>query len=433
MPNAKSTTIIDIMDKYKLAIEILPKFFGMQLQLDKHGAGIFEPLREIFGFDQGFVFFLNPDSIKLRYLCGKDRRFSVNDVFKIGNSQDELRRDLFSSQNLILNPKHPLVSILNLENNKSFLLSKLVIKETVYGFILLCKKEDDYYTQEDVDVAKAVGVAISYGIKDVELSDIFKMQLKALQDGIVQTNSAYKTIEQQNLKIMEADKVKTEFLANISHELRTPLNAIIGFSEILSTKLFGDLNQKQTDYVNDIHVSGIHLLGMINEILDISKIEAHAMKLNRTRFLISQAVDEVVNIVRPLADKKSINIVKKISHDENIFADFQKIRQILYNLLSNAIKFSSEKGKITLSVSFSESHFIIEVKDNGIGIAPKDQKKIFKKFVQLANTYTKSESSTGLGLTITKELVQMHEGEITVKSALDKGATFIVKIPVLNE
>ncbi|MDD3436374.1 MAG: HAMP domain-containing sensor histidine kinase, partial [Candidatus Gastranaerophilales bacterium] len=258
----------------------------------------------------------------------------------------------------------------------------------------------------------------------------FKVQLQALKDSIVQTKATYKTIKEQNLKILEADKVKNEFLANISHELRTPLNAIIGFSEMLANQFFGSLNEKQSEYVKEIHLSGIQLLEMINEILDISKIEAQAMTLNRSEFMISQAVDEVVNVVNPLAAKKSIIIEKNIKQDGKVFFDFQKIRQILYNLLSNAIKFTPEHGKININVKFTKDNFIMEVKDSGIGIASKDQEKIFAKFVKLKNAYTKKESSTGLGLTITKKLVEMHNGEITVKSTVNKGATFTVKISI---
>lgn len=231
------------------------------------------------------------------------------------------------------------------------------------------------------------------------------------------------------MKILEADNVKNEFLANISHELRTPLNAIIGFSEILSAKLYGDLNEKQAEYIGDIYISAIHLNGMINEILDISKLEAKAMSLHRTDFFVSQVITEVVNVIKPLSNKKKINVELQMAEDFLISADFQKIRQVLFNLLSNAIKFTKEKGEIDIIVKKNKKKFVIEVKDNGLGIAKKDLDKIFEKFMQLENAYTKKESSTGLGLTITKELVEMHNGTIKVESELKKGSSFIVEIP----
>lgn len=408
-------------DIHKKVIKHLPVFFDTQLQQDPLGAGIFEPLRNIIDFDQAYILFLNPDNLELKYLFGKDRRYKVGATFSIS---EETKKNLLSKATAA-----PLVKLLDIKGEKSFLLTKLVIRQTVFGFILLCKKEKGYYKSQSLELANTLGAIISYKVKDLELSDVFKTQLKSLKESVVETKSAYKTIKEQNLKILEADKVKNEFLANISHELRTPLNAIIGFSEVLANGFYGKLNEKQADFVSDINMSGIHLLEMINEILDISKIEANAMTLHKSVFPVSQAVSEVVNVVKSLADKKSINIKKDFS-EISICADFQKIKQILYNLLSNAIKFSPEKSKIHITAQKKQNSFLIKVKDNGIGIDKKDQEKIFEKFVQLENAYTKKESSTGLGLTITKQLVEMHGGTIEVQSASGKGATFVVSIPV---
>ena len=258
--------------------------------------------------------------------------------------------------------------------------------------------------------------------------------MKALQESIIERAQAHATIQKQNEKILAADKIKTEFLANTSHELRTPLNAIIGFSEVLSKQLFGNLNEKQSEYVRDIHVSGLHLLGMINEILEISKIEAKAIKLAPSTFNLKMSLSEVVNIVHPLADKKKIHLIKNAKEDVEIHADYQKVQQILYNLLSNAIKFTKEGGHIEtgykLTSGVTKKAVKIYVKDDGIGIDKKHHDKIFDKFVQLHNIYCKNESSTGLGLTITKELVQLHGGKISFESEPDKGTTFFVTLPL---
>lgn len=417
-------------NKYKTAIKNLPLLFDNQLQLDATGGKIFDALKKIIDYDEGFIFFINPDSIQLKYAKKVANNLPINGLYFIN---DKLKSELFSPKGANFNENNAIVNLLRLKNHKSFLLSKLSIRGTVYGFVLLCKNELNYYSQDDLEILNSAAAIISYTIKDIELSNVFKIQLKALKDGITETSSAYKTIKEQNLKILESDRIKNEFLANISHELRTPLNAIIGFSEVLSAELFGDLNTKQKDYVNDIHVSGIHLLGMINEILDISKIEAKAMSLNRTNFLLSKAVDDVSNVVKPLADKKKIKIEKDIKSDGVVFADFQKISQILYNLLSNAIKFSHKNDKIRINTEFNKSAFIIKISDTGIGIDEKYHGKIFAKFVQLESSYTKEESSTGLGLTITKELVEMHGGTISVKSEVGKGTTFVVEIPLTGE
>jgi len=415
---------------YKNAIKCLPMFFDNQHQFDSRGDRLFEVMKNIIEFDEGYVFFLNPNSIQLKYSQNMSPDLSIDQVIFVN---EKIKNDLFSPKGNIYNESIAIMDLLKLTHNKSFLISKLAIRNTVYGFILLCKKEDSFYSHESLEIMQTTAAIVSYMIKDVELSNVFKIQLKALKDGITQTNEAYKTIKEQNLRILASDKIKNEFLANISHELRTPLNAIIGFSEVLSAKLFGELNEKQTEYVKDIHVSGIHLLGMINEILDISKIEAHAMTLNRHNFFISRAIDEVVNVVKPLADKRNIHIEKKIGKDGEVFADFQKISQILYNLLSNAIKFSHSSDKIVVEVNFKPNSFVIKIEDKGIGIDEKYHGKIFAKFVQLQSSYTKNESSTGLGLTITKELVGMHNGKISVKSEVNKGTTFVVEIPLVSE
>ena len=169
---------------------------------------------------------------------------------------------------------------------------------------------------------------------------------------------------------------------------------------------------------------------MINEILDMSKIEANAMKIVKSSFFISRAVDEVCNILTPLAQKKNVVLNKSMNVDFEVFADYQKIQQVLYNLVSNAIKFSPDNDNIDVAVICGETSFKIAVHDNGIGIDPKYHGKIFAKFVQLDSAYTKKESSTGLGLTITKELVELHGGKISLISEVNNGSTFIVEIPL---
>ena len=303
----------------------------------------------------------------------------------------------------------------------------LKIKQTVFGFIYIDTEKE--LLEEQIDSLIALASVASYAIKDSELSNVFKMQLKALQSSIVDKTNAVKTIKEQNEKILEADKAKNEFIANISHELRTPLNAIIGFSEVLGSKIFGELNEKQAEYINDIYTSGVHLLGMINEILDISKLESNAMKITYTDFIPNNAINEVLSVMRPLANKKSINVSFNSNTEEKATLDYQKFQQILYNLMSNAIKFTPENGTIDIDAKKENSKLIVTVKDSGNGIAKEAQNKIFDKFVQLENTYTKTGSSTGLGLTITKRFVEMMNGEIKLESEIGKGAKFIIELP----
>ena len=406
-------------------LEIIPELFEVDF---KGNMKLFNKLEKFLVFDEGFIYYANPDSLQLKYTYKKHADFEPDSIYNIGN---ELKGFIFSSDGKITNEEEKLIKLLGLDRlgQKSFLISKISIRSTVFGIIVLADKRPDLYKSKDLNALSAASSILSYVLKDMELSNVFKIQLQALKDGIIEKNKAYKTIKEQNEKILEADKVKNEFLANVSHELRTPLNSILGFSDILSTQLYGNLNSKQEEYINDIKVSATHLLGMINEILDMSKIEANAMKIVKSAFWISRAVDEVSNILHPLAQKKNITLVKHMPVDFEVFADYQKIQQILYNLVSNAIKYSPENNDVEISINADEDKFTIAVHDNGIGIDKKYHGKIFAKFVQLDSAYTKKESSTGLGLTITKELVELHGGKISVISEVNNGSTFVVEIP----
>ena len=295
-------------------------------------------------------------------------------------------------------------------SKKSHYITYLKVKTIIYGIVIF---EGGDFDEKSKNILKAYAKIISYKIKDEELSEVFKTQLKTLSEAITKSKTA--------------EKIKTDFIANISHELRTPLNAIIGFSDLLQNKRVGELNEKQTGYVKDIQTSSINLLGMINEILDISKLENSSTQLVKQTFDISMVINEVTTLLYPLFEKKNIKLIKNIEEIE-INADYQKIKQVLFNLLSNALKFT--KNKIEISVQKIDSKVIIKVIDNGIGIEKKNQKKIFNKFTQINDYSTKNESSTGLGLTISKEFVKLHNGKIEVESELNKGATFIITLPI---
>ncbi len=411
-------------------LRVLPSFFETNLNSDASASTVFERLATIFDYEQAYIYYLNPEGAQLKFSANKDNDEIIDTIFKLPPKVMEI---MYQDGGYLLDETSETIKALKILGCKSFMLQKLGIGSTVFGFIILAKKQSKYYTTIDLDVLKSCTSILSYLIKDLELSNVFKIQLKALKDGIVEKNEALKIIKEQNEKILEADKAKNEFLANVSHELRTPLNAILGFSEILSTNLYGVLNPKQAEYISDIRVSGIHLLSMINEILDISKIEAKAVKLVRSTFHISRALNEVCNILEPLAIKKSITLNKILDEDFEVYADYQKIQQILYNLVNNAIKFSPENGQVDIEGKNEGDVFSIKVHDNGIGIDKKYHGKIFAKFVQLDSAYTKKESSTGLGLTITKELVELHGGKISIMSEVNNGSTFIVSIPLLKE
>jgi signal transduction histidine kinase len=231
-------------------------------------------------------------------------------------------------------------------------------------------------------------------------------------------------------QIETANQHKSEFLANMSHELRTPLNAIIGFSEVLSERLFGEINEKQAEYLGDILQSGQHLLSLINDILDLSKIEAGRMELELSEFDLSGVVDNTMTLVRERAVRHGIALGRSI--DERlgtIHADERKVKQVLLNLLSNALKFTPEGGKIEVRAALSNDTAEISVTDTGVGIAPEDQATVFEEFRQVGTASSKVEG-TGLGLAISRKFIELHGGRIWVKSQVGSGSTFAFSLPL---
>ena len=226
-----------------------------------------------------------------------------------------------------------------------------------------------------------------------------------------------------------ASRAKSDFLANMSHELRTPLNAIIGFAEILRDELVGPANDEQKECANDIRTSGQHLLEMINDILDLSKIEAGKMFLQLEEFAIVDAVEEVVAIINSLALQKNIDLILSCPKDATIEADRVKLKQIFYNLLSNAIKFTPEGGKVTTHLNIAPETLQAEVIDTGIGISEEDRMKLFAPFTQIDTSKSRRFGGTGLGLALTQRLIQLHGGEIHVTSEEGKGSTFTFNMP----
>jgi two-component system CheB/CheR fusion protein len=245
---------------------------------------------------------------------------------------------------------------------------------------------------------------------------------------------AHEELKDLATELKRVARVKSEFLANMSHELRTPLNSINGFSEVLYDETFGPLNEKQKKYVTNVLTSGKHLLLLINQILDMAKVEAGKMKLTLSSLPMQSILNEISLLVADMVNKKKLQMAHEIAEDlSNIEADDLKVKEILFNLLSNAIKFTPEGGKIGMRAKNAGSEIEIVVWDTGVGVAPENMEKIFEGFFRVDTPYSRVIEGTGLGLPLSKKLVELHGGKFSVESeGLNKGVSIRLTLPIMS-
>jgi PAS domain S-box-containing protein len=265
------------------------------------------------------------------------------------------------------------------------------------------------------------GVLVMAAVRDIT-------DRKRQEEEIRQKN---RELETQNLRVQEANRMKSEFLANMSHELRTPLNGIIGFTEFMIDEKPGPLNAKQKEYLTDVLNSGNHLLQLINDVLDLAKVEAGKMEMFPETFSIRKVMDEICSIIAPSAKKKNITIETALSIEADIVTlDPQKFKQVLYNLISNAVKFTNPGGLVKIvTEAHTDNQLRVQVIDTGIGIHQEDFPRLFQEFQQLDSSVARHHEGTGLGLTLTKKIVEYQQGSINVESIVGQGSTFTVLLP----
>jgi signal transduction histidine kinase len=253
---------------------------------------------------------------------------------------------------------------------------------------------------------------------------------RRVKERTVELADLNRQLEERNREVEHANKMKSEFLARMSHELRTPLNAIIGFSDLLAEESAGSLSDKQKRFISHVRAGARHLLQLINEVLDVSKIEAGKIDLSLADFVAADAAAEVLSVIKPLAESKAIETNSRIRMDLIVHGDRVRFKQILYNLLNNAVKFTPEGGKVNIEAIAETESVRVCVSDTGIGIPADEQRAIFEEFHQAGGTTKSADQGTGLGLTITKRLVELHGGKIWVESETGSGSRFIFTIPL---
>jgi signal transduction histidine kinase/CheY-like chemotaxis protein len=309
---------------------------------------------------------------------------------------------------------------------RSALIMPLESPRRLVGALTIARREVKPFTSIEQALMQIIANQAAISIDNSRLYAAQTKQLKEIADRT-------RELEVANAQIAEISRLKSEFLANMSHELRTPLNAILGFSEILKDNLVELTEEQRHECLENIHTSGKHLLELVNDVLDLSKIEAGRMELSYDRFRVNNAVREVHNVIRSLSERRDIDLKIAVDPEElEVRADKSKFKQVLYNLLSNAIKFTAQGGRVWVSSRADAGMLVVEVGDTGVGIPREHHQRIFDEFYQLDTATTRQVEGTGLGLSLTRRLVELHAGTIGVESELGRGSVFTFRLPLLG-
>jgi signal transduction histidine kinase/HAMP domain-containing protein len=323
-----------------------------------------------------------------------------------------LTREAVQVPDILEEPTYPRRKIIERDGFRALLAVPLLREEKLIGALVVRRRAPGKFKKETVDLLQTFATQSALAIQNARL---------------------FREIEEKGRELEIASKHKSEFLANMSHELRTPLNAILGYAELILDKIYGDVPEKIQEVLERLQENGRHLLGLINDVLDLSKIEAGRLTLSLNDYSIQEVVQTVFSAVEPLAAEKNLALKVTVPSDlEPGKGDEQRIAQVLLNLVGNAIKFT-EKGEVGVEVTASDGMFLVSVSDTGPGLSEADQEKIFEEFHQADSSTTREKGGTGLGLSIAKRIIEMHGGRIWVESSLGKGSTFWFTLPVRVE
>jgi signal transduction histidine kinase/DNA-binding response OmpR family regulator len=332
---------------------------------------------------------------------GRDRSSLIGRVGLYGRTQQ--------ITDVLADPDYGRLDLQRLAGLRTVLGVPMLLDEELIGVLLVWRTRVDPFGHSEAEALTTFAAQAAIAIRQVDL-------LRAL--------------ERKSAELEVASEHKSDFLASMSHELRTPLNAVIGFSEVLLERMFGELNERQEEYLRDIWASGRHLLELLNDILDLSKVEAGHMVLERTTFPVQSTLEYGLSLIRERAARNRIGLALEVAPDVRLLdADELRYKQVLLNLLSNAVKFTGEGGQVAVRAYLSGQEVVVTVTDTGIGVDEADRERIFESFQQGGRSAARTEG-TGLGLTLSKRIVELHGGRIWLESEVGVGSTFGFAVPV---
>jgi signal transduction histidine kinase/DNA-binding response OmpR family regulator len=330
-----------------------------------------------------------------------------------------------------LQQKRPDKYVDNSRHMASAMLVPMIARDKVVGVMSVQSNIENAYTQRDVSLLQSITNQLTTAIENAELVNGLESALQEQRQLLIELQRTNQSLKDQREQAEKASKVKSEFLANMSHELRTPLNAIIGFSEILIADYATCPKEVFEEFLENICKSGKHLLHLINDVLDLSKVESGKMELRSADCDLVEMMEDVRGTMKPIADRKEVHIVTEYNaRIKTIYADQQKFKQILYNLLSNAVKFSHDGGTVIIRTNVVDEMLEIMVEDHGIGIKQEDWNRIFQTFQQVDSSYSRKYQGSGLGLALAQKFVEIHGGTLTFSSEYGTGSTFRFTIPI---
>jgi len=381
--------------------------------------GIASQVRRLLDFDRLNISVRPPDTDYVETYAGSGEEAPQTERSRTGLFDTPFGEAIRSGKpviraNMLEDGVYPVEAVVAAESGYlSLMCVPLESRGRVIGCLNFRSRQPDSFSEKDLQAAQAIA---DHLVVVVEHTILHQKAEENAED-----------LRRLNVQCEQANRHKTEFLASLSHELRTPLNAVLGGSELLADGVLGDLNEKQAEYIRDINESGGHLLSLINDVLDLSKVEAGRLELQPDHFSLRSLMESSATIVRERASRKSIDFRVEPPEDEVVVeADQRKLKQIVYNLLSNAVKFTPEDGSVTFTGRRNDDEIVLSVEDTGPGIPEDYCERVFDEFVQVPGT----QGGTGLGLSICRRFVELHGGRLWLETEVGRGSAFHVALPV---